>query len=89
MGKRKAYKISGQYISEELFTISKIFSKSGDSLHRETFLSLIQAFVCSSGEQIFIRKNEMVMRIIVFICAPYNCRFQMEIIERYGQTRVF
>ena len=25
----------------------------------------------------------------VCICAPYNCRFQMEIKERWGQTRLF
>ena len=33
----------------------------------------------SSGGQIFIWENETVMRITVCICAPYNCRLQMEI----------
>ena len=60
------------------------------SLHRETILSLIQVIVSSLGEQIFIRKKtETVMRITVCICAPYSCRVQMEIKERWGQTRVF
>ena len=65
------------------------------SLNREILqigskiLSLIQGIVSLSGDQIFIRKNEMVMRITVCICASYNCRFQMEIKERWGQARVF
>ena len=44
-------------VSYELFTISETFSKSGDSLHRETIFSLIQTIVSSSGGQFFIRKK--------------------------------
>ena len=44
--------------SKELFTISKTFSKSGDSLHRETNLSLIQAIVSSSGEHIIFSSEK-------------------------------
>ena len=58
------------------------------SPHRETILSLIQAIVSSLGGQIFIRKNKTVMRITVCICAPYNCRFQMEI-KKDGDKPVF
>ena len=59
------------------------FSSSGDN------------FVSDSGDCLFIgrtdfqRKKETVMRITVCICAPYNCRFQMEMKKRWGQTRVF
>ena len=60
------------------------------SPNRETILSLIQAIVSSSGGQIFIRKkNETVIRITVCICAPYNCRFQMEIKKDGDKPAIF
>ena len=72
------------------------FYNVGDILQIGRFFSSGDNFVSDSGDCLFVgrtdfhpKKRETGMHITVCICTPYNCRFQMEIKERWGQTRVF